>query len=404
MSEESAEDRAGGDVENVLIGAEKVRVMLEALKSPSIIVRSTGARNLADEAVENPKLTVPLLITALGNTEWWTVRFGAVEALTEMAKTSEIKVKSELIDMIIFYLKDDDYDFVVKVAECLGYQANIKAVDALISCMKHKEDQVREMTALALGNLRNKQALTILIEHLNEQNPQIQAACATALGLIGAKDKSFNITPLLPLLASVNDSVYRATGLSLGNIHNPKAIIPLINAMYLKSSTPEGRADILKSISAFSQDEIAKEIKANATDTHQFIDLVEKVTEFLQFPELTSEAEASKKDLIGTFQRTIRRMRNEIDSINAFVADTFKTLLEINEIEKLQIILDSIPRKRKILEEIDFSKIKDYRWVQKELFNELKQAQEWYNLGNSALNELETAIISRKKRLEEESK
>ena len=224
------------------------------------------------------------------------------------------------------------------------------------------------------------------------------------MGTIGTGDNSFNIAPLIPLLANKNVFVYRAEGISLGKIHNPKALIPLINTMYFKFTTPEGRSDILKAISNFSNDEIANEIKTNATEPHEFIDLVEKTTEFLDIPKLNQVAQDLIKDLITTFQRTLRRILSEIDSINAFVAETIKTLAKLNDAKVLQTILDSIPRKRNVLEKIDFSKIKDYKWVQKELFNELKQAQEWYNLGNSALNELETAVINRKKKIEEELK
>jgi len=148
------------NTEEELVGAEKVRVMLESLKSPNILVRSTGAQNLTDMAIEQPNLAIPLLLEALEDDEWYSVRFGALESLSEIAKTSNIRLTDDQTNILIKYLDDSDTDFSAKISECLGLHGNQKSVDPLISHLGTDNDVFRELAIIALGNLKDKRAIS----------------------------------------------------------------------------------------------------------------------------------------------------------------------------------------------------------------------------------------------------
>jgi len=128
-----------------LKGAERVRVMLESLKSDSIIVRTSGAENLADAAMNEADVAIPMLVSALDATnDWWTVRFGALEALSEMAKRSGKGLAEKWVSKIQLFLTDEDVDFVARVAECLGHQRNQVSLDPLVRILGHEYETIRD--------------------------------------------------------------------------------------------------------------------------------------------------------------------------------------------------------------------------------------------------------------------
>ena len=91
--------------EEELKGEEKIRVMIEALKSQQLFVRSTATEQLTNDILENPEFVLPLVIKEIADPEWWTVRFGITEAIGEAAVRglvmSETYVKALLALCII---------------------------------------------------------------------------------------------------------------------------------------------------------------------------------------------------------------------------------------------------------------------------------------------------------------
>ena len=387
-----------GTTEEELAGAEKVKVMLESLKSPNILVRSTGAQNLTDLAIEQPETTIPLLFEALENREWYSVRFGALESLSELAKISEIKLKENQIHKLISYLDDIDVDFAAKVAECLGYHKNAISVEPLLKHLSTKETEFKEFIIIALGHLKDRKAVPELIKQ-SSNNSYIQSAILNSLGNLGENDPGFNIEYLIPYLNADIESNFKSAAASLGKIKNPGAIVPLIRSLANQSSTPEGRNEVIAALREFSSEKIESAIKNSTNDVNIQIDLIKSLTYHIEMPTLLIIAEKEKEKLIGQYSRIMRRMGSEIDVINAFVADTFKSLGSINTMDKLEVIIESIPKKRALLEKIDFNKVQNYQWVKDSLFSELSKAIKWYELGMKALKELEIAVIARKQKL-----
>ena len=156
---------------------------------------------------------------------------------------------------------------------------------------------------------------------------------------------------------------------------------------------------MIAALREFSSEKIESAIKNSTNDVNIQIDLIKSLTYHIEMPTLLIIAEKEKEKLIGQYSRIMRRMGSEIDVINAFVADTFKSLGSINTMDKLEVIIESIPKKRALLEKIDFNKVQNYQWVKDSLFSELSKAIKWYELGMKALKELEIAVIARKQKL-----
>ncbi|OLS20825.1 MAG: hypothetical protein HeimC3_38880 [Candidatus Heimdallarchaeota archaeon LC_3] len=380
------------NIEEELVGVEKVRVMLESLKSPNILVRSTGAQNLTDLAIEQPDLAIPILLEALENREWYSVRFGALESL------SGVKLNDDQTQKLISYLDDSDIDFAGKVAESLGFHANPISIEPLLKHLNSKNTEFKEFIIIALGHLKDRKAIPELIKQTSKDN-YIQSAILKSLGSLGENDSNFNIEYLIPYLNSNIESIFKAVASSLGKIQNPNSIVPLIRSLKNQSSTPEGRNEVINALRNFSSQDIELAVRNSTDDINTQIDLIKALTYHIEMPSLLMIAEKEKEKLIGQYSRVMRRMGSEIDTINAFVADTFKKLNLIKTVDKLDVILDSIPNKRSLLEKIDFKKVQNYQWVKDELFNQLKQAMQWYELGSKALKELEIAVTERKLKL-----
>ena len=165
----------------------------------------------------------------------------------------------------------------------------------------------------------------------------------------------------------------------------------------------ESRQDMLDTLLIFSEEEILSEIKNAAKDDENlYLDLLDEVLFQNPFELIQEESEKNKQKLIPKYQRQFKRVKNEIDSINSFVADVFKNLASINTLEEIETIRSTIPRKRSNLEKIDVTKISSYAWVNNSLYLELKEAEKNFKLGISALFELENAVEAKFDRLKAE--
>lgn len=382
----------------VLEGAEKVRVMIETLKSSQLFVRVAGTEQLTLESIANPELTLPMIMKELKNPDWWTVRFGIIEAIQEIAlRGSSAVITDNYVTELTQYLKDEDEDFRAKVADCLGDIKSNIATSPLIEALNNEHDETRELSAKALGKIGDEHAVDKLVSKIeNDSSTYVITASLTSLGFILNNKKTFSkLQSIIELLKADNESVHRSAATALGKIGDTNGILPIIKLLnpLRKDTTPEGREEILTSLMKFSQDNILKELQANSNDDDNvLLDLIEETIFHYPFETLLSESKAKKENLISKYQRQFRKVKTEIDGINGYVADIFNSLTNITDLEELNTLADSVPRKRKSLERIDLKKIAQFNWVQKELYENLKEAQEWHKLGHGALNELEIAI------------
>ena len=372
--------------------------MIEALKSSQLFVRSTATEQLTIEGIQDLEFVMPILCENLKDPDWWTVRFGIVEAIQEIA-VRNTTIPDKFVHILTEYLKDDDLEFRAKIASCLGDIKNPHPVALLLETMRDESDETREMVATALGKIKDKRAIDILLHHLNDKSEYVVVASAEALGEILEGDREFkNIEPIIKLLVNSNLAIQVASADALRKISHKQSIIPILKAMRPSrtDSSSDARESMLNALLSFSEEEIKEsfENESNA-DENKYLDLIEEAVFQYPFEKLLKESVIKKEKLISKYQRNFRKVKSEIDSINSFVADVFKNLASISILEEAETIFDTIPRKRSNLERIDINSIASYSWVKNSLYQELKEAGKLYQLGVGALNELELAVTSK---------
>ena len=382
--------------EEELQGEEKIKVMIEALKSSQLFVRSTATEQLTIDIIENPDFVLPILVKEMADPEWWTVRFGITEAIQEAAIRG-LSIPEVFVKQVLEYLNDDDVEYRAKLALCLGDIKNTLAVIPLISVMSTDNEELRENVALSLVKLKDTAALPVLLTHLSSDSSEyVQTACIMSIGEIsqGKKDE-VDVKDLVKMLRNGNSSIQTESAIALGKILNPACIVPLIKAMNptRRDLTAESRQQMLDTLNLFNEQEILSEIQSSTKDDENlYLDLLDEALFQNPYELLKAESDTLKEKLISKYQRQFKRVKNEIDGINAFVADVFGKLAKINDKEEIETIKDTIPRKRNNLEKIDVSKIATYAWVHNSLYLELKDAEKNFQLGISALFELESAV------------
>lgn len=382
--------------EEELKGEEKVRVMIESLKSHQIFVRSSATEQLTVDITEDPDFVLPLVLKEIADPEWWTVRFGITEAIQEAAVRG-LNISDNYVTELLEFIKDPDEEYRAKIAQCLGDIKNKLAVPGLIELLQEKNDEIRENAAVALGKIKDEQSVSVLFDHIaHDKSEYVKSACIESVGnMLEGKKDSVDIKDITVVLRNENPSIQSITAVALGKIRNPSCIIPLIKAMspIRHDISAESRQDMLDTLLLFSEEEILTEIKNAANgDENLYLDLLDEVLFQNPFELLQKESDSNKEKLIPKYQRQFKRVKNEIDSINSFVADVFKNLASINNVEELETIKNTIPRKRANLERIDVTKISSYAWVNNSLYLELKEAEKNFKLGISALFELENAV------------
>ena len=382
--------------EEELTGEEKIKVMIEALKSYQLFVRSTATEQLTNDISEDPEFVLPLVIKEIADPDWWTVRFGITEAIQESAVRG-LNIPEKYVKELLEFLNDPDEEYRAKLASCLGDIKSKLAVQGLINLLSQENDEIRENAAIALGKIRDEQSTQVLMEHIKiDSSDYVKSACIESVGFIleGKKD-SVDIKDIAVMLRNENPSIQTITSVALGKIRNPACIIPMIKAMNptRRDISAESRQNMLDTLNLFSEEEILSEIKkAAGNDENLYLDLLDEFLFQNPYEMLREELDKNKEKLIPKYQRQFKRVKNEIDSINSFVADVFKNLASINTLEEVETIRETIPRKRSNLERIDITKIAKYAWVNNSLYLELKEAEKNFKMGISALFELENAV------------
>ena len=196
------------------------------------------------------KGAVPLLLRALGDTDW-RVRKTAVEGLVSLgddevtnglvqrlssednagARNSAIEALVQIgaaaVGPILQLLETRDPDVRKFAVDVLGDIRDARAVPGLMEKLKDHDENVRVAAAEALGKIRDRRAVDALIGCLSANDQSwLDYAAAEALGEIGDE------RALGPLLAALGRSSLREPVLeSLGKIGNVQTLPPLINGL-----------------------------------------------------------------------------------------------------------------------------------------------------------------------------
>jgi len=193
-----------------------IDVMLRALESQQILIRSSAVHQLIDLGKRNPSLSLPKLLLALDpKVDFWTVRFGALEALGEIANKASIK------PLIKYLVSDSDPDFRAMVAKQLGEMGDVakEAGSELIEALNDKEStEARENAAHALGQIAITESVAPLVTVLKtESDAHVKREICWALGEL----KGTSALPILIDKIKDKDKECRANAVeALGKIED----------------------------------------------------------------------------------------------------------------------------------------------------------------------------------------
>ncbi len=364
---------------------ERVRVMLNALQSPQLIIRSTATNQLVELGKRRPDLALDPLIKALDD-DFWAVKFGAAEALGEIGNPKAVP------PLVEHMLQDEDPDFRAKIAEQLGILGSKDAIPGLIKALKDDFSETRENAAKSLGMLKAEQAVDALNELLlKDPSPYVRRQIAWALGEIGDnKSVSFLIKTLKD-----KDGVTREKAAeALGKIKDPQAIVPLASS--LGDSRPETHLAIVTALSQFDAATIVKSVLETFGKEKLFdaIGILRKISFNIEQEELNREVRRIMDPIITKYQTKLKKHTSILKTAEAFLADSLAELKNIRA--ALEQLPPDVAEQRRVLKQhydkvdeliahsvdlgtkvasLSFTEFTQVPWIKEELFFDLDRVQ-----------------------------
>ncbi|UCE14627.1 MAG: HEAT repeat domain-containing protein, partial [Candidatus Heimdallarchaeota archaeon] len=234
-------------------------VMLRALESHQLLIRASAVNQLVSLGKSDPGMALPKIIAALDPAiDYWTVRFGAVEALGEIAH------KTTVAPLIVYLRSDEDPDFRAMVAKQLGEMSEIakEAGPALIEALTDSEStETRENASHALGQIRVLNAVEPLINALKtEREEYARRQMCWSLGEL--KDPRA-VSVLINSLKDIDKGTRGNAAEALGKIQHGDSVLPLLAAS--KDSDVEVQTKVIWALKQLPSEMIVTEVEKAAT-------------------------------------------------------------------------------------------------------------------------------------------
>ncbi len=396
--------------EELLSDDERITVMLTALQSPQLMIRTTAVNQLVELGKKYPDKTIPVLIDALKD-DYWSVRFGAAEALGEIGY-------SMAVPALIKYLEnDDDPEFRAKVAEQLGLIGDKQAVPALIKALQNDPSElVREFACKALGLIADDRAEPALREALKDQHDLVRREAANALGMIAKKE---SVEALIEALTDRDPKVRALAATALGHINDPSAILPLIET--LKDGNVEVHEAAKNALERFEATTIFQIVnESHDGDIYQTLGKIreaalsigdegvlmqlykEKATPIVE--PLREKARTLLQKIQKTneqgreYFRKFKPMAQRIDKLASASHEELVTAKdEIENItQELKELQKAVQKDLDFLAEVSLYEFKKHEWVKSELFFDLQAIEREIDDCGSRLRNLRELIENKK--------
>ena len=360
-----------------------LEVMLRALESQQLLIRSSAVHQLIDLGKRNPNLALPRILKALDpEIDFWTVRFGAVEALGEIA--NEVTVKP-----LIKYLKEDeDPDFRAMVAKQLGEMRGEakEAGSALIDSLNDSEStELRENAAHAIGLIDIKEAVNPLINSLKkEKDSYAKREMCWALGELG---DSSALSALVEQFEDKDKETRSNIAEALGKLENPSAIIPLITAT--KDTEVLVQSSAINALKGFSAQQISTEIEKNAEKN--IFSALQMFNDYLfniESKEIAKKVNEIKEPIISAFKEKIRRLMGELEESKIFVEGKFTKLSNLSKKKLKKLIETELPKVEGKVAGISLYEFRKEKWLEDDLYFEIEAISNLYEETGVMLSEL----------------
>ena len=147
---------------------------LNDLESENVMVRN----NAIDYLGENKeKLAVPMLIELLNNDQPKETKLMVIESLGKIGDSSSI-------DALVSALKEKDNEIRIAAVEALGKIKDPKAVKPLINVLNNKDIKITSLWAI--GNIGDKSAIPYLTKLFDDQDEYVRYNASQSLKKIGS--------------------------------------------------------------------------------------------------------------------------------------------------------------------------------------------------------------------------
>ncbi len=358
-------------------------VMLRALESHQLLIRSSAVHQLVSLGKRVPQMALPKILSALDpEVDYWTVRFGALEALGEIANPSSIN------PLLEFLKKDKDPDFRAMVAKQFGEMGSIavSAGPGLIAVLKDQESsEIRENAATALGKIGIKDAVNPLISVLeSEKDEYAKRAMCWSLGEL----RNPNATEILIKMLKNKDKDTRANAAeALGKIKHPDSIIPLLSTS--KDMVVEVQGKAIWALKQYTSALVISEVEKAAGDDPQIA--IKYYDEFLfnvDDPEISQKVAEIKSPIIEKYKGEIEKIKAELESCKVFVEEAFTKLSKMKSKEISNLLAKDIPPIESRIGNISLYKFRKHKWLENDLFFDLDQINSLYRESGIMVSEL----------------
>ncbi|MHA2294215.1 MAG: HEAT repeat domain-containing protein [Candidatus Hodarchaeales archaeon] len=364
-----------------------IEVMLRALESHQLLIRSSAVHQLVDVGKRNPTMAIPKILNALDpSVDYWTVRFGAVEALGEIAN------KNTLQPLVKYLKEDEDPDFRAMVAKQLGEMGDVArdAGTALIEVLADRDNsEIRENAAHALGILSFDQAVPSLIKALElEKDNYAKREICWALGEIG---NSSALPSLLPVLTD-KDKESRAKAVeALGKIENADSIIPILNTTKDKDTGVQAKA--IEALKNFSTENIMAEFSKIA-EADLFIAL-QHFQDYLfniENEEVTKKVLEIKEPILNAYKEKMNKIKSNLESCKVFVEENFETIANQSKKDLKELLEKKIPKIEAKVANVSLYEFRKQKWLENDLYFEIDEISKLYKESGVMLSELRDSV------------
>ena len=374
-------------------------VMLRALESHQLLIRSSAVNQLVSLGKSHPQMAIPKILAALDpSIDFWTVRFGSVEALGEIAN-------KETVAPLIQYLKsDEDPDFRAMVAKQLGEMGDVAkgAGSGLIGALTdHESPETRENAAHALGVIKVPNAVEPLIRALEKEREEY-ARREMCWGLGELKDAK--AVPIL--LKSLKDSDKGTRGNAaeaLGKIKNGDSVLPLLLAS--KDREVDVQAKVIWALKQLPPEMIVSEIVKSAEGDafvaiQHFDDYLFNVDNEI----ITKRVKERKEPIVEKYQSDLSKIKSDLESYKVFVTESFGKLTTLSIDDITALLQTEIPSIESKIGGISLYKYRKYKWIENDLFFDIEQVEKLYKESGIMISELRDNAQALLKRREDEQK
>jgi HEAT repeat protein len=373
-------------------------VMIRALESHQLLIRASAVNQLVIVGKSHPQMAIPKILSALDpSIDYWTVRFGAVEALGEIAN------KSTLSPLIKYLETDEDPDFRAMVAKQLGEMGDVakEAGSGLIKALADMESsEIRENAALALGQIKIAHAVEPLITALEkEKEAYARRQMCWSLGELANSQATGT---LIKTLKDKDKETRGNAAEALGKIKDNVSVLPLLATA--KDRDVDVQAKVIWALKQLPSEMIVSEVENVAQgDSLVAIQYYDDYLFNVDNDEIAKICKEIKDPIITEYKSELGKIKTELERCKVFVSQTFAKLANLTSGELDSLLQRDIPAIESRIGGVSLYKYRKYKWIENDLFFDLDEANKLYKESGVMVSELRDNVQALQKKKDHEA-